>query len=215
MDNSPPHQPDRAPSPKRPFVNLSNRELEARVNSHWSIAEELEMILWELRQRDSRPANALRERLVERLKEISPESFAWPEAAVLPSIRAMSGDQFWYRGGLLSFMGYHVGLNRISDECRRSILDRVVGSPVPRVRDTAYMEQWGAPGSSNRLQKLATSLASLARGRKSRSGPARNDWETDLAYLKKAFFDGKFNQSFGWPQTSVEAEGASGLTGAG
>lgn len=59
--------------------------------------------------------------------------------------------------------------------------------------------------SAQRLQKLAETIAALTRNAKRRNA-ARMDksireWESDLAYLKRRYDEGRF--SFTWPVTDL------------
>src|SRR5205814_877233 len=93
-------------------------------------------------------------------------SFLWPTTAILPSLEALDGDQFWYTEGILSFMGYHVGQYGVIASHRQDILDYVFHEQLPRVNNGEYMRSWGTPKSSSRLRKMAESLAAFARNAK-------------------------------------------------
>jgi hypothetical protein len=66
-----------------------------------------------------------------------------------------------------------------------------------------YLNEWGEPKTARRLQKLAESIAAFTRNAKRRNeknfSKAIQDWEADLAYLKKTYYDNRF--SFRWPRT--------------
>ena len=73
---------------------------------------------------------------------------------------------------------------------------------LPPVVSPAYVAEWGAPESSMRLRKMAESIAAFARNLKRREKPefekAVSDWESDLRFLHRELYFGKFG--FGWPE---------------
>lgn len=107
--------------------------------------------------------------------------------------------------GFLRQYGYKVGANRLSEGQRRQILDSVFLEPFPFVNDTAYLREWGEPNTAQRLRKLANCIATFARNAKRRRlssyRESIQDWEADLAYLKRTYYDGRFD--FGWSRTGV------------
>ena len=77
---------------------------------------------------------------------------------------------------------------------------------MPPIDNAAYAAEWGRPNTAQRLQKLAETIAALTRNAKRRNA-ARMDksireWESDLAYLKRRYYEGRF--SFPWPVTDIE-----------
>jgi hypothetical protein len=126
--------------------------------------------------------------------------FKWPTTYASPGVGGVSGD-LWLREGPLRFLGYWVGEDAAPPEVRRSILARVFEGPLPPVFPPDYLREWGAPGSSARLHKMADSIASFARLRKQRDAKrfakAIQDWESDLGYLHRTYYIGRFG--FGWP----------------
>lgn len=132
-----------------------------------------------------------------------PEYFTWP------STEADGGGGGFEIGkapseGMLGYLEYRVGrTNGLPDGARRAILDRVVTGTLPIYWSLDYYEQWCEPGSAARLQKLAETIAALARNAKRRRRSALADaiaeWESDLAYLKKKHYLPRFG--FGWPST--------------
>lgn len=111
------------------------------------------------------------------------------------------------REGMLAYMDYHVGYTAGRDEAvRRSILTRVFEETLPPVFEREYMTLWGANGSPRRLKKMAGSIARFCKIGKSREEAdmslAIEQWEADLAFLKKAFYGDEF--LFRWPDTDLE-----------
>jgi hypothetical protein len=102
-------------------------------------------------------------------------------------------------------MGYRAGNKGISEQRRRrEILNYIFENEIPQVRDGAYMNEWGRPQTSSRLQKLAQCLAGFASTAKRNSSAnlstAIARWESDLQYLRQAFYQGRFD--FPWPDTN-------------
>ena len=111
----------------------------------------------------------------------------------------------WPDKGLLSYVGYHVGKSGKSPIERRKILSNVFLSELPNVQNPQYMKEWGQIKSSQRLRKIANSLASFIRNAKRKNeipDEAINDWENDLDWLKKKYYRGVF--TFPWPSTEVK-----------
>lgn len=189
----------------RPLDQLFWPELRTIAYESWSDPSILQLVLAELLFRNRQGARVLREELSERLRVLSEQSFHWPSTAVLPSSQALADDQFWYTQGLLSFMGYHVGLKGVRDENRRDILDYVYSGKLPRVNSEDYMVEWGEPTTCQRLRKIAESLAAFARNAKrNKTADMQNaiiDWEADLHYLYHEYYI-KVKCNFFWPITT-------------
>ncbi len=121
--------------------------------------------------------------------------FEWPSTDAPASKYGYIGDFFFYEEGLLSFVGYEVGQQGQPVRLRRLILNCVVHNRLPSVNSATYMREWGTPRSSKRLEKLADTIAALARNAKRRKTAdyslAVSDWEQDLEYLYSKFYDGK------------------------
>lgn len=162
----------------------------------------LQEILVELLFRHSDGALDLREQVVLRLVELSEESFLWPTTDTPDGDGTLDGIE-WPQEGLLSFLGYHVGQNGVRADDRRAILDSTYKGSLPNVNSAEYMASWEAPGSADRLRKLAESLAAFCRNQKRRdpSAVAVREWEADLEYLRHEYYDGRY--SFVWPRTDL------------
>jgi hypothetical protein len=91
----------------------------------------------------------------------------------------------------------------LSESERWEILDTVFLRPLLQMDNAAYLSEWGEPKSVKRLQKLAESIAAFTRNAKRRSrggcSKAIQDWETDLAYLKRTYYNNR--HSFQYPRT--------------
>ncbi len=142
------------------------------------------------------------------LKFLKAIGFPWPSTEVFPGSGNLgySVEADWPKIGLLSYMGYRVGRNGKREGTRRAILSEVFEKEVlPKVDSPEYIEEWGPARSSQRLMKMAESIASFARNRK-RNDPlqfskAIDEWEADLEWLKLTFYRG--HHRFQWPSTIV------------
>ena len=137
---------------------------------------------------------------------LSDWGFDWPRTTIVPGRGRPSTDggdpASWPQVGLLKHLGYVVGSNGVGRWERQRILRAVFTESVPNVQSQAYMNQWGMPKSSTRLQKLANSIAAFARNAQRRESPpeeAIQDWEEDLSWLQETFYRGRFR--FYWPST--------------
>jgi hypothetical protein len=110
---------------------------------------------------------------------------------------------FKYEKGLLKEFGYKVGINGLPESQRRQILDHIYDKRLDFNDNSTYLKEWGEPQSDKRLQKIAESIAAFSRNAKRRNikslSKAIQDWEADLAYLKKTYYNGRF--TFQWPHT--------------
>jgi len=171
-----------------------------------SPSQVLEEIRQELEFRSRKKATVLLEHILKRLAELQNISFGWPTTEAKNGQSQIPIDVFKYEEGLLKKCGYKVGMNGLSENQRRKILDGVFIHTLPQINNTAYLMEWGEPNTAKRLQKLAESLAAFTRNAKRRNrGAFRKaiyDWEADLAYLKRAYYDNR-RFYFQWPKTSV------------
>lgn len=190
-------------SPSRPYVQHSTSELEAIVNSAWNSLDQLEILRHELSFRQRRNAQVLQNRVSQRIDLLSGQRFEWPTTTVNPGFQPMSSDVFRNREGLLSQYGYKVGEEGLSQYERLAILDSIFLNPITGIDNPVYLSEWGEPQSSARLKKLANSIAAFTRNSRRRNdkdfSQAIQDWEDDLNYLKRRYYDQRF--SFRWPRT--------------
>lgn len=95
--------------------------------------------------------------------------------------------------GVLSSLGYHVGVSGLSRDQRRSILAQLFEMPferLPQVGDPYYMAQWGPARSPERLGKMRNGLDSFAQNARARRDPPRaaiQHWEEDLDWLRRTY----------------------------
>jgi len=90
--------------------------------------------------------------------------------------------------GLLSVMGYKVGIEGLKPEARRSILAAVIEGPIPLVGRPEYMDRWGKDNSSERVRMVTGSLYAFSQNRDPVTHQqAIKDWEEDLEWVKKNY----------------------------
>jgi hypothetical protein len=103
---------------------------------------------------------------------------------------------------MLDFLNYHVGETReTSSNIRRCILEYAFECHLPPLGNPNYHSEWGELNTSQRLQKLANTLAACTRNAKRQSttsySAAIDSWEADLVFLYDRYYVSLFN--FGWP----------------
>jgi|TARA_B100001964_G_C14086837_1_gene532934 hypothetical protein len=136
------------------------------------------------------------------------EFFEWPSTDAPAAKYGFSGDCFWYKHGLLQYVGYKVGNTGRNTVLRRRILDSVFHNTLPNVNNSSYMREWNKPKSAKRLRKMANAIANFCKNSKRRQqntgvnlSKAIEDWEDDLYYLYVDYYRGRFG--FKWPQTTI------------
>lgn len=154
-----------------------------------------------------RVVDAIRKEWVRRQRlPIDPsEYFKWP------STEAIGGDgsidaRGWLPEGVLKCLGYKVGTHEgLSRNLRQRILDEIFDGPIPPMFPFEYLYEWGAPGTAQRLRKMAETIAALTRNAKRRRSAematAIDHWEQDLEYLYYEYYVEKFH--FAWPSTEL------------
>jgi hypothetical protein len=188
---------------ERPYIKYSTDELEEIVNSKWSSVNILKDIRYELSFRSRRRAHELNEKIFTRLAHLQRRQFTWPTTIANVGAQDFPGNIFKHEEGMLRHYGYKVGIQGLDESERLKILDSIFLYPLIPMDDSEYVNEWGEPNTARRLQKLAESIAAFTRNAKRRNessfSKAIQDWEADLAYLKKAYYDNCF--SFTWPRT--------------
>ncbi len=188
---------------QRPYIKYRIDELERITDSEWNNTKVLSEIHHELKFRARKKALDLLERIATRLIELKGTQFTWSTTTANPGLQNLSSDAFTHKEGLLKHYGYKVGMNGLSESDRRKILDTVFLRPLLHMDDLAYLKEWGEPNTAKRLQKLAESIAAFTRNAKrnnnSSFSKAIQDWETDLAYLRRTYYNNRF--SFQYPHT--------------
>ena len=186
--------------PPRPYIDKKNAQLQELIEHANDNIETLHLIYCELLFRGRRLARLLRKQVEEQLTSLKQE-FPWPSTESPKGDGALPDDAFQYKRGLLGFMGYRVGVSGAPSRNRQALLRDVYCGILPKVNSHEYMSGWGGPKSARRLKKMAESIASFVRNHRRRSEGASSltvkQWETDLRYLKSAYYDGVYK--FRWP----------------
>lgn len=127
--------------------------------------------------------------------------FRWPSTDVPPGNGKSARIEAELPVGVLSTVGYRVGVNGLAPVIRHQILERIYRGQLPQELPRDYLAEWGLPGTAHRLHKLANTIAALTRNMKRRSpgAAASGDWEEDLRMLKRRFYDGVY--AFPWPRS--------------
>ena len=188
----------------RPHIQLTWIELHKKAVDHYEDIDYLQRILVELQFRRTNKARNLYREIANHVAELSAKdlhTFRWPSTAVnKDSNQALEDGHFNYEEGLLKYMGYSVGQNGAYRSQRREVLNYIYNGQLPRVQSQEYMDQWAESKTSSRLQKLANTIATLARNAKRRHNDdmslAISEWEEDLTYLKETYYDAG---TFRWP----------------
>jgi WYL domain len=188
---------------QRPYIKYHIDEIERIAASEWNNTKILNEIYYELEFRSRKKALDLRERIAARLTQLQGTHFSWSTTTSNPGSQNLPSDAFKYEEGLLRHYGYKVGMNGLPESERWEILDTVFLHPLLQMDNAAYLSEWGEPKSAKRLQKLAESIAAFTRNAKRRNrgsfSKAIQDWETDLAYLKRTYYNNRY--SFQYPRT--------------
>lgn len=133
--------------------------------------------------------------------------FKWPHTNIYPGKGLFNPTKELMQIGVLAMMGYHVGrVHGIGDFLRHEILKSAYISDIPFV-ECDYMKAWSVPKTHWRLKKIAYCLASFAKNAKRKSNwysysQCIEEWEDDLAWLKRNFYDGVYDSKFEWPDWS-------------
>ena len=131
-------------------------------------------------------------------------AFRWPSTDA-PVGNGRVEQTEWPQVGVLSYVGYNVGVNGQVRSGRQDILQRVFERDLPQVHSPQHMAQWHVAKSAMRLKKIAESIAAFCRNAKRRQRAnmqrAIENYQDDLAWLKKSYYDGRFDGSFRWPNT--------------
>jgi hypothetical protein len=94
--------------------------------------------------------------------------------------------------GMLATLGYRVGsVNGEKTPIRRQILKHVLELQLPMVGSPAYTDEWGAPKSSKRYEKLTRFLESQLNNPGNNDRPnmekAMIEWREDLEWLQRTY----------------------------
>jgi len=132
-----------------------------------------------------------------------PES--WPNLTSLKNeeIREVSENDFGVSESPLRILGYKVGSSSsLTLNERRKIISQCFEAKRLDFSDDSsddYIANWGRASGAQRLYRIAIHLKSQADGRSGiRSPQARQDWSSDLKWLKNKYYD-NFKTKFTWP----------------
>ncbi|TKG01205.1 hypothetical protein [Vibrio lentus] len=141
-------------------------------------------------------------------------SFRWPSTIAFEADGSLPEVE-WPKIGVLKAVGYTVGAQGLPQADRRTILTNVYMQSLPYVDSRSYMNEWGEPLSSDRLKKMAETLASLTKGAKRKTQAnmkqAIRDWESDLAWLKEQYYL-EHKYQWVWPRAGDKDESDLELT---
>lgn len=130
--------------------------------------------------------------------------FVWPKTSFVSSSLYASKihkSEIPQSEGVLSFFGYRVGKSQgLNCNHRQVLLMEIFNAVIPPFFPLPYLQEWGMPGTSSRLKKMANTIAAEVRNAKRRTADidqAISEWEADLLYLYQTLYVGKFR--FKWP----------------
>jgi len=194
---------------EREYINFLTAELSAMAEVRRNDIRFLQDLCYELSFRTRNKAALLRVKILQYLSELEADSFNWP-STIAPEgwnhLQFIDAEE----KGLLSFLGYKVGIEGLPEANRREILCFIYENELSStVRKSEYIESWGGSHTGNRLLKLANCLAAFTRNAKKRSNrqlqTAIEHWESDLLFLKEEYYVGVYDNnikgSFPWPST--------------
>lgn len=133
----------------------------------------------------------------------NPDYFYWPSTDATPGNGRIDPPD-WRETGPLRRFGYVVGVVKGKPlSMRQAILIRFFElKVVPNLASPDEVHKWGDACSAARLKSMAYSIATFCRNAKLRRRAlmkrAIENWEDDLAWLKKKYYDGCFDQKFVW-----------------
>ena len=122
--------------------------------------------------------------------------FSWDFNGIYPGPSIFHHKTMDRDMGVLATMGYHVGnSSSLLPHQRREILRKAYEDYIPFVIGN-YMLKWGAPKTPKRLARIAEYLVYLIKERTEAQNQDFQDnttciadWESDLRWLKKEFYD--------------------------
>lgn len=103
----------------------------------------------------------------------------------------------------LHFLGYHVGSSsKLTTTERRKILAFCFQAKTLEFSydsDQGYQAEWGRPNTAQRLYRMAIHIRTMAAlaGRNNNKTQAREEWLSDLKWLKEKFYS--YQSTFSWP----------------
>lgn len=135
--------------------------------------------------------------------KLNSDYFTWPTTLANEGHRDLP-ESSWPKVGMLKAVGYRVGACGLSKDERLEILKNVYSQRLPLIESSQYVSEWAEAHTSARLKKMAFTLAALTRNAKRKGhnmSAAVRDWEHDLRWLKKNFYE-QYSSEWNWPSTS-------------
>ncbi len=138
-------------------------------------------------------------------KNIEDKNFVWPTTEITSGNGTLA-DQFWPQIGMLKFLGYNVGhKGALRTDRQKALQIAFTMHELPKVNGPEYVKGWGNASTGLRLKKIADSIATFCRNARHQNSTSYTatiaDYEEDLAWLKKTYYDGRFDRQFTWPDT--------------
>ena len=119
--------------------------------------------------------------------------FKWPDTIIDEIFGLASIDTSLREEGIFQHFGYRVGQNGLSRTNRINILKIILESPKDQVAQ--HSNDPGQAGSCARLRRVSYGISFLVKNAKRQRSrdfsAAISDWETDLEYLKRTYYDGR------------------------
>jgi hypothetical protein len=142
------------------------------------------------------------------LQNIEDDYFSWPNTSIfkrrVDKLSELNLTFLAQEKGLLKVFGYQVGNKGLPKIQRRRILKKVYEFDLELIRnhvDIENLNEWSTPKSTQRLSKIAHSIAAFTRNAKRKTNvdytQSISDWESDLKWLKEEYYDGRIF----WPNT--------------
>ena len=137
-----------------------------------------------------------------------PPVWPWPVINVPESKVSDPGyAEDWHEMSPLKIFGYTVGKTKGWPSAKRlQFLDDFMTYVLPKIVIDTYGDYYGDPMSVDRLKATAQLLASLIKSAKRRRDNSMRyaiaDWEHDLNYLRKEYYEGKGLKFNPWPSSN-------------
>lgn len=158
---------------------------------------------WEGHITDHKALSCVKKIRARRTEENKP--FTWPKTDIEPGNGSLT-DQQWPQVGMLKFLGYNVGHNgALRTDRQKALQIAFTAHELPKVNGPEYVKGWGNASTGVRLKKIADSIATFCRNARHQNSKSYTatiaDYEEDLAWLKKTYYDGRFDRQFVWPDS--------------
>lgn len=137
----------------------------------------------------------------------NPDYFYWPSTDATPGNGRIDPPD-WPETGPLRRFGYVVGVNGKPRSTRQTILTRFFElKAIPNLASPDEVHKWGDASSAARLKSMADSIAAFCRNAKRKRRAVMNrtveNYEDDLAWLKKEYYNGIFDRQFIFASDSI------------